>query len=128
MVGARYKRAEVPPLDGLAGRERKSAEGSAMKAVVERDEVLAAGVITRQLHGGFNRLRARVPEVDLLGENARRELTQPLSQIHHLGKVEIGSGNMDQLLRLRMDCLDHLGMRMSRGAHRDAGSEIEENV
>ena len=99
-----------------------------MKAVVKGDEVLAAGMISGQLHRGLDRLRPRISEIDLLGKSARRQLAQTLRQLHHVGKIEVSSGNMDQLLRLRMNGLDYFRMRVARSAHGDAGGKVEEDV
>src|SRR5206468_3312917 len=68
--GSRHERTELLALDRLGRGEGKRAEGAAVEAVVEGDEVLAPRVIAGELHRRLDRLGTGVAEVNLLGESA----------------------------------------------------------
>ena len=59
-------------LHRFAGRERQRTHGPAVEPAIERDEFLALRVVSRELHGRFDRFRAGIAEIDALRFLARR--------------------------------------------------------
>src|SRR5439155_22720666 len=66
------QRAETPALRRLACRKGQRPERAAVKAAQKGDEPMTLGMITRQLQRRLDAFRTRVPEIDALGEFARR--------------------------------------------------------
>ena len=113
MIYARNQGAESFALDNLAPGERQRAHRAAMECACEGDEFIPAGVIAGQLHGGLNRFRARVAEVDAPRDIAGRNRRELLAQLHHVFVVEIRAGHVDQLRGLLLDGLDHFRVAMA---------------
>ena len=122
------QRAESLALHGLAGGERERAHRAAVEAAVEGDEFVAAGVITGELHRGFDGLGAGIPEVDALGFLAGSDRRKFLGEIDHTLVVEIRAGHVDQVGGLLLDRGDDARVAMSGGDDGDARREIEEGV
>ena len=79
-----------------------------MKAGVERDEFVFAGVEPGQLHGAFDGFGAAVAE-KCLGQTAGRDVGKLLRQIRHgLHVIDVGRA-VDQLVHLRLGGRDHAG-------------------
>jgi len=86
------------------------------------------GVVPCQLDGTLDRLGARVGEEDASSLLERRDARQVLGQLQVAGLVEVGGGDVDQPIGLRLDRLDHLRVAMAGRADRDAGGEVQEAV
>ncbi len=108
VVDAGHHREEVLALAAAAAGERQRPHGAPVECAVERDELLAAGVIAGQLDGGLDGLGAGVAEVDLRGHAAGRQGGQLLGQVHHVLVVEVGARHVDQAGGLALDGFDHL--------------------
>ena len=124
----RKQRRKATALARLRGRERQRTESAAMEGTDEGDIARPARGIPGQLHRAFDRLGTRVRE-----EHARRRpgqdpVLQPLRQLDLGLVVEVGAGHMQEVIRLVLDGRDHLGVRMARRHHRDAGCEVEEPI
>ncbi len=99
-----------------------------MKCSSKRDEFIAACVVASQLHGCFDRLRARITKVDAPGNAAGCDCSQLLGQFDHVLVVEIRAGHVDQTLGLIFDRRNYLRVTMAGGNHCDSSIEIEETV
>ena len=99
-----------------------------MKRAEECDRMLALGVIPRQLQRALNRLRSRISVVETVGPGHRRNLRQPLRQLHHALVVEIRSRHVDQFARLLLNGGDHIRMAMASRSHSNAGGKIKKLV
>src|SRR5580704_17350111 len=67
VVHAWNQRSEALALHHLAARERKRTHGSAVKRSGKSDELVAARMVTSQLHRGSRRFGPRVPEILPMG-------------------------------------------------------------
>ena len=54
-----------------------------MKCAVKRDELVALRMVPRELHRGFDRLRARISEIDALRAFARRNCGELFGELDH---------------------------------------------
>ena len=99
-----------------------------MKAVEESDEAVTLGVVARQLHCRFHGLRARVAEIDALGEIARRDAGQLFGELGEQRIIEISTGHMNQDLGLALDGAHHVRMAVTGGNDRNSGAEIKKRV
>ena len=128
MRHARNQRRESPPLLRLGRGERERAHGAPVEGAVERDHMLALGVVTRQLERGFHRLGAGVAVVDPVRPFHGRDFREPLGERDHALVIKIGARHVDEFRRLLLDGRDHLRMAVAGGDHGDAGGKIEELV
>src|SRR6202043_1483801 len=106
----------------------KRAHGAAVKAAVERDELIALGGVTRELHGAFDGFGAGVGEESFFRVGAGNSVDEFLGELWQAFIIEIRAGHVNQLGRLLLDCFDYLRMAMTGGADGDAGSEIQKGV
>ena len=109
----------------LGGGERR--QRPAVERAFEGDDAVALGmavgglVLPHHLDDAFHRLGAGIGEKHLVGEgHGAQPVGQPLAL---RDAVEVG--DVDDLLGLLGDRLDHLRMRMAERIDRDAGGEIE---
>ena len=101
---------------------------AAVKSAEERDDVLAAGRIARQLEARLDRLGAGVAEERPHAALNRRDRGELLRQPHLRLVVEVGARHVQELLRLIGDRLDDVRMRMPGRVDGDAGGAVEEDV
>ena len=99
------------------------------KAAVEGDELVALGVILRQLDRGFDALRRR----NCRSKRASASLPgaidgELLGELRHAFVIKIGAGHVDQFGGLLLNGGDNFGMAMAGGADGDAGGKIEKHV
>src|SRR5215469_16584586 len=99
-----------------------------MKSTEERDDVLPAGVIARQLHGALHRLRAGVAIEEAMVASHWSHSRQALRQVGQRFVVEISSRDVNQFRGLLLNCGYDLGMAMASGGDGDAGGKVEELV
>jgi hypothetical protein len=128
VVDHRDQRPEAGALFDLRVGQRQRAHGPAVEAAVERDDSGPARVIPSQLDRSLHGLGAGVREEDAGALPERRDRRQPLAELDVAGLVEVGRRDVDQLLRLRRDGGDHVGVRVAGRADRDARGEVEEAV
>ena len=113
---------------GLEAGERKRTHGAAVEGAEERDDVLAAGVVSGELQGALDRLRRRSCRSRSGAGPAWARRREALGQRDHVLVVEVGAGHVDQLAGLLLDGGDDFGMAMAGGVDGDAGGEVEELV
>src|ERR1017187_4152615 len=99
-----------------------------MKAAEEANNMLASGVVARELHCTFNRFRARVAVVDAVRAGHRSNCGEPCGKCRHLLIVKIRAGHVNELGTLVLNRLHDFGMTMAGGVHRDASGKVEETV
>ena len=124
----RDERTEAAALRRAAGGQRESTVGAPMKGVGEGNELVPARINPRQFHGGFNRFRSRVAEIDAFPPRAGRNLGEFPGQGHQAGVVEIRPRHMDQFRGLRSDGADDLRVAVPGGDHGDPGAEVQEPI
>src|SRR6185312_464601 len=122
------ERRKAAALLRLGGGQRKRAHGASMERSVEGDDVLALGVITRELQGALNRFRAGVAVIDFMRAGHGGDLRQPLGKGNHAFIIKIGTRHVDEFGGLLLDGGDDFGMTVPSGCDGDAGGEIEEVV
>src|ERR1700734_2782106 len=99
-----------------------------MECTVKCDEFVALGVILGELDCGFDRFGAGIAEINALGSFARRDGSELLGELDHVGIIKISSGHVDQFGGLLLNCSDHIRVAMASGNDSDAGREIEKSV
>ncbi len=104
--------------------DAERAPAASVKAGVERNEFVFAGVEPGQLHGAFDGFGAAVAE-KCLGQAARRDVGKLLRQVRHRLHVIDVRRAVDKLVHLRLGRRDHAGIAVSGVDHRDAGKAIE---
>ena len=126
LIEARRLRAEALDIFLLtAGGDGR--DGAAVEGAFEGDDMelfrmpLGKLIAPRRLDGAFQRFRTRVGEEDLVGE---RRFRQPLRQLL-LARHLIEVGQMPDLVGLRLQFGDEMGMRMAERVDSNAGGEIE---
>ncbi len=125
---ARHQRRKAAPLLWFRGGQRQRAHRPSMKRAEERDDVLAFGVIARQLERALDCLRARVAIVKLVRARHGSDLRQVLSERDQILVIKICARHVDQLARLLLNGGDHIGMAVPGRGHGDAGGEVIELV
>ena len=128
MRHARDQRRESPPLLRLRRGERERAHGASVEGAVERDHVLALGVVARQLERGFHRFGAGVAVVDPVRAFHGRDFREPFGERDHALVIKIGARHVDEFRRLLLNGGDHLRMAVAGGDHCNAGGKIEELI
>ncbi len=128
MGHARHQRAEAAFLLRFRSRQRDRAHRAAVECAEEGDNVLALGVIARELQGALDGLSARVSVVELVGPCHGRQLGEAIGQLDHAGVIEVGARHVDQLGSLLLDGFDHVRMAVPGGSDGDSGGDIEELV
>src|SRR5579863_2546745 len=96
MKNIREQRSKAFSLDGFAGREGKSAHRASMKAAMKRNEFIAPGMVSRELHRGLNRFRAGISKIDAFPCTAGRDGSEFLCQFDHSRVIKIRAGHVDQ--------------------------------
>src|SRR5690606_31268200 len=100
----------------------------AVVAALEHDDGLPAGVGPRDLDGRLDRFGAGVEEHGLLGEVAGRDVDQRLQHGHvRLVRADDGA-QMQEVVGLPLDGLDHVLGRVPDGEHADTTGEVEQVV
>ena len=125
MINAGDQREEAVALDDFAGGQRQRAHGASVKRAEKGDDVAAPGVPARHFDSRFDGFRARIGE-----ENARvflegRNRRQFFRQLDLNFVIIIGSGNVDEFLRLLSDSLDHVRVTVPGRGGGDASSEVD---
>ena len=101
---------------------------AAVKPAEERDDVLPAGRVARQLEARLDRLGPGIAEERshaALDRDDRREL---LGESHLRLVVEVGPRHVQELLRLIGDRLDDVRVRVAGRVDGNAGRAVEEDV
>ena len=78
MMHAGNQRAKMRPMGRAAGGQRQSSERPAMKCTVKSDDMLALGMIARELDCGFDGLGAGVCEKYFFRLGTRRQTIELL--------------------------------------------------
>src|SRR5579884_268716 len=99
-----------------------------MERAKKRDELVAAGVIARQLDGGFIRFGAGVAEVNTFRTVAGSKRGKPLCQLHHRLVIEIGPRHVQELAGLTLDRTHDIRMRMPRRDYCDTRRKVKEAI
>ncbi len=129
MKHAGQQRAKSLALHGLGSSERKRAERAPVKAAMKCDDFVAPRVISRQLDGRLDGLRARIAEINFFRLPCREQFqTSRSRQFHQPLVIKIGAGNMNQFRGLLLNGLDHARMAMPRRNHGDARGKIQKQI
>ena len=100
-----------------------------MKATEERDDALAARLVTRQLDDGLVGFRSRVAEVNAMMIAAHgAELAETLGEARLHAVEKVRARHVHELAGLFANGRHHLRMTMPGGADGDAGRHVEELV
>ena len=112
-------------LDLLLGGGRAHGQGPAVEALIEGDHFVAAAVGRAPEAGDLDHILVGLGAgVGEEGAVAARELGEALGQEHHIGVVvEIRA--VDQVARLGLDGLDHLGVAVAAREGGNAGGEVD---
>ncbi len=122
-----HERVKAAVVGGLAGGKSDGAHGATVEGAGEADEVGPPGVVAGEFNGGLDRFGARVGHKGLGFLPEGSDLVQLFCQLDPFLVVEIRR-NMNELLGLVLDGLDHLGMAVTGGDDGDASGEVEEAV
>ena len=125
---SRNQRRKAASLLRLGAGQRERAHGASVEGSVEGDDVLAPGMVARQLERRFDGLGAGVAVMHPVRTRHGCNLRQPVGQFGELRVVEVGARHMQQLARLLLHGCDYLGMTVSGGSNGDAGGKVEELV
>src|SRR6202790_3606011 len=128
MKDSRQQRAKSFSLYGLRRSERKRTKRAPMEAAIERNDLVAARVITGQLDGCLNRFSAGIAEEYFLGLFTGSHGREALRQLNHVRRIKIGPGNVDQLGGLLLNRFDHAWMAMSGGDHGEPRGKTPKRV
>src|SRR5208283_3539885 len=128
VLHAAKQSAEILALRTFRGRKRKRAERAPVEAAIERNQFVASRGIARQLDRAFYRLCAAIAEEYLVVVRLRHGGDEALRELRHVPVIEIRAGNVDELRRLLLNGLHHMGVAMAGGADRDARGKIQESV
>ena len=127
VIKALGKREEIVVETLLTGGFQRS-DRAAVERIDERQHLEAAltvlieRILARQLDGALIRLRARVGKEYLAAQ--MRLFDQLLGNLNHrLGGEQVG--NVHQLVRLLVDCLDDGRIGIAHAVYADAGSEVD---
>ena len=123
-----HQRREAAALLRLGAGERKRAHGASVEGAVEGDDVLALGVIARELERGLDGLGAGVAVVERDAGRAWARSCERRAASGELRVVEVGAGHVNQFAGLLLDGGDDLGMAVSGGGDGDSGGEVEELI
>ena len=111
-----------------AGGQRR--QGAAMKGAFGDDDAVALGmaglvvILAHQLDDAFHRLGARIAKEDGVGKAVCDE---PLGHLF-LSRDAVQVGAVPQLSGLRLQGGDQMRVRVTKGVHRHAGTEIKETT
>ena len=104
--------------------DAERAPAASVKAGMERNEFMFAGVEPRQLHGAFDGFGAAIAE-KRFGQAAGRDVGELLRQVRNrLHVIDVGRA-VDKLVHLRLGRRDHTGIAVPGVDHGDAGKAIK---
>jgi hypothetical protein len=128
MGDAGNERREAAFLLRLGAGERECAHGAAVECAKERDDLLAAGVVARQLERAFNGFGAGVAVEEPVRAGHGRHGGEAVGQVGERHVIKVRSGNVDEFGSLFLNGRDNFGMAMTGGNHGNAGGEVEKLV
>ena len=99
-----------------------------MKAIEERDELLAPGCMHCELQSRLNCFRAAIGEVRSRGRRNRNNLVKLLRELRHMTIVVIGATHVNELSCLILNRAHDFGMTMAGRTHGNASIAIEKNI